>query len=83
MSEEKVLEEFLAANPEAQPSRATLQLLLDFLKSKGQFVFGGDLKKQFIEQEIVKDKNGIPIIVHACMICENKTYEIQSAESAE
>jgi hypothetical protein len=75
-----LLDEFLTKSSEltqgAPDQRSLLSAFIDWLKERGQYVDGTDLKTQFVEKTTVLDKKGIQIEVDRCLVCLHQTYEV-------
>lgn len=82
MADTKVIDEFAAKNnlPQVAPgeaNRVLLEAFLGFLKERAQYVEPGDLKKQFIEVETVRDRNKVPVEVATCNVCGHQEFEVK------
>lgn len=71
---------FLEQEKLDQAQKGVLTAYRDFLSKRGQYV-QGDLKKQFIETEIVKDKNDIPIAIARCLVCSHEEFEVKKPDA--
>lgn len=76
-----LIDEFVIKNkiPDAgagQGNRNLLSSFAEFLKSRGQLVSKGDLKKELTEVYTVKDRNKVPIEVAKCLVCGHETFEV-------
>ena len=74
-----IISEYLAkAGPVPDPADL-LKGFVAFLKSKGQYIEPGEIKKQFIEVRQVKDLNGVPIEIQKCLVCEHENYVVKGS----
>lgn len=76
-----LLDEFLTKSSEltqgAPDQRTLLSAFMDWLKERGQYLDGTDLKTQFIEKTTVLDRKKVPIEVNRCMVCGNSEFEVK------
>ncbi len=73
------VDQFVAKQGVDQSQIPLLNAFAEFLKSNGNFL-EGDLKKQFIEIEEVTDRNGVPLEVSTCLVCNHQEFEVKADE---
>lgn len=70
------LDEFVQKSGLGSDKAVVLEAFLKFLKERGQYVEPGDLKSQFIEKKVIRDRNKIPIEVSSCLVCGHEEFEV-------